>query len=43
MLGSDAGTPTDPDCWFLQRRDRPADWAAWVTAGTLPPVERLRP
>ncbi|MEU0794558.1 hypothetical protein ABZ342_31245 [Amycolatopsis sp. NPDC005961] len=26
MLGSDAGTPADPDGWFLQRRDRPADW-----------------
>ncbi|WP_284745516.1 hypothetical protein [Amycolatopsis sp. RTGN1] len=93
MLGGDAGTPADPDGWFLQRRDRlatsqtgvfcrttanrvtferhdadddlwravrllgrhasrvwsgncvfePADWVAWVTAGTLPPVERLRP
>ncbi|MEV6645589.1 hypothetical protein [Amycolatopsis sp. NPDC051371] len=91
--GGDAGTPADPDGWFLQRRDRlttsrtgvfcatganrvtferhdaddelwravqllgehasqvrsgncvfrPADWVAWVTDGTLPPVERLRP
>jgi len=92
-LGGPAGTPADPDGWFLQRRDRlassptgvfcttaadrvtlerheaddelwraarllgrhasrvwsgncvfePADWVAWVTTGTLPPVERLRP
>ncbi|SFW44834.1 hypothetical protein [Amycolatopsis australiensis] len=92
--GGDAGTPADPDGWFLQRRDRPAtsptgvlcsiapgrvtfrrydadddlwravrlvagedasrawcgncvftpaDWVAWVTAGTMPPVERLKP
>ncbi|MEV7091558.1 hypothetical protein AB0M80_01830 [Amycolatopsis sp. NPDC051045] len=88
-----AGTPADPDGWFLQRRDRltssptgvfcataanrvtferkdadddlwravrllggrasrvwsgncvfrPTGWVAWVTSGTLPPVERLRP
>ncbi|MFB9683112.1 hypothetical protein [Amycolatopsis plumensis] len=38
LLGRHASRVRSGNCVFA-----PADWVAWVTAGTLPPVERLRP